>query len=142
MKITEDRMKHCLEVANKMKHFASSRCEKYDNANEMFVLGFLHDVGYEFSDKQEDHAQNGGEILKEQRYKYWKEVYYHGYPQNEYISKELALLNYADMTTGPRGENMSVDERIKDIKIRYGENSYQALAAKELADSLRQVGFY
>lgn len=132
-----DRLKHCLAVANKMKQIANKNHEVYEStADEMFVLGMLHDIGYEFSDKQEEHAQKGGELLKEQGYKYWKEIYYHGYPQSYYKSKELTLLNFADLTTGPCGEYMSIDERIEELESRYGEGSWQVNEAKEQANLL------
>ena len=74
--------------------------------------------------------------MKEQGYKYWKEVYYHGIPQDEYDSPMLRLLNYADMITGPAGEYMTIEQRIEDIAKRYGEGSWQDLEARKLAVSL------
>ncbi len=103
---------------------------------EAFTLGLLHDIGYEFCDKQSEHANKGGLLLKEQGYKYWKEVFYHGIPQNEYASNMLSLLNYADMVTGPDGTSMTVQERIDDIADRYGNDSEQVENAVNLAKML------
>lgn len=86
-------MRHILAVARKMAILAPKGKEK-----EYFLLGFLHDIGYAFSDN-EGHAHAGGELLREQGYAYWKEVYHHGDPFADYSSPELTALNFADMTT-------------------------------------------
>ena len=107
----------------------------------MYILGFLHDAGYAFVDKQEDHAKVAGEVLKAQGYKYWREVYYHGTFQEEYDSVELRLLNYMDITTSPSGDVVTIEERIEDKKQRYGENSYQFQEAFKLAKMIRRYTF-
>lgn len=138
MDITIDRMKHCLAVAAKMKELALHEPQKYPvDPEDAFVLGMLHDIGYEFAQEQREHAGRGGLILQKQDYKYWKEVYYHGIPQEEYDSPMLRLLNYADMTTGPTGAYMTIQERIDDIAERYGKGSPQETEAMRLADMLQ-----
>ncbi len=143
MEITIDRLKHSLAVARKMKeitllNFKRSECDPED----AFTLGLVHDLGYEFVSKQDEHANKGGLILKMQGYKYWKEVYYHGALQtNGYKSHLLDLLNYADLTTGPTGEYLTIEERIADIAIRYGKGSKQEVEAKKLADQLNIESF-
>ena len=119
MELTMNRMAHSLAVGRKMSRIAS-KLPGIVNAtpDEMFLLGYLHDIGYEISSVQENHASDGGELLRGQGYKYWREVYYHGFMQEEYQSPELVLLNYADMTTGPTGVYLTTDERIADIRER------------------------
>jgi predicted hydrolase (HD superfamily) len=137
MEITIDRMKHSLAVAKKMKELVSTDPQKnMCSPEDAFVLGLLHDIGYEFSSEQKEHANNGGLLLKEQGYKYWKEVYYHGIPQDEYDSPLLRLLNYVDMITGPTGEYVTVEQRIEDIAERYGEGSWQTEEAQKLATKI------
>ena len=137
MEVTIDRIKHSLAVAKRMKELSENDSEKYPVIPEdAFILGLLHDVGYEFVDNQMEHAQKGGIVLKQQGYKYWKEVYYHGYSQNEYISPMLELLNYADITTGPTGEYTTIEQRIIGVKERYGEDSIQLEEIIALADMI------
>lgn len=132
-------MKHSLAVAVKMKEIALLNQDKYPvNPDDAFILGMLHDIGYEFSEDQKEHANKGGLVLKEQNYKYWLEIYYHGIPQNEYDSPMLRLLNYVDMITGPTGEYMTIQQRIDDIAIRYGENSWQELEAINLVQQMEK----
>jgi len=122
--ITEKRWKHILGVARKAKEFALKMQpdnEKY--AEDMFLLGLLHDLGYEFSETGNDHSSIGGEILKRAGYKYWNEVANHGYSENSLITDELFILNCADMSVSAEGENCTMAERLENICRRYGINS-------------------
>lgn len=122
--ITEDRWKHILGVARKAKDLAlllKPHDEKY--AEDMFLLGLLHDIGYEFSETGKGHSSIGGEILKRSGYKHWYEVSNHGYSENAIITDELFILNCADMSVGVDGKNCSFSERLEDIGRRYGLNS-------------------
>lgn len=137
MEFDEIRMLHSLAVAKKMKIEVEKSPQKFSASSEdMFYLGLIHDAAYEFVDNQEEHEHKGGEILRSNGYRYWREVYYHGNPESEYDSAELRLLNYADMTTGPDGKDMTIDERLADIAERYGEASSQYLNAKLLANKI------
>lgn len=135
MDITLDRLKHSLGVANKMRELAESRRDI--DSDDAFILGLMHDIGYRFTSNTGEHAKVGGEILRNQGYKYWKEVYYHGIPQKDFDSSMLQLLNYADMTIGPIGNELTIEERIIDISNRYGEGSIQEETAIALAKQLK-----
>lgn len=135
MDITLDRLKHSLGVANKMQELAKDKAEV--DSNDAFILGLLHDIGYQFTENTGEHAKVGGEVLKNQGYKYWKEVYYHGIPQKDFDSPMLQLLNYADMTIGPTGNELTIKERILDISNRYGRGSIQEETAIALAKQLK-----
>lgn len=131
--ISEDRQNHIMAVARKMHDIVSANPGRFEiTAEDAFLLGYLHDVGYEFCGNQSVHSIIGEHILVRNRYKYALEVGYHGVPQTKYSSEALGLLNYADMTTGPAGQNMTIQERIDDISARYGENSEQTSDAKKL----------
>lgn len=63
--ITENRWKHILGVARKAKEFAlKMRPKDKKYVEDMFLLGLLHDIGYEFTEGNASHAIIGGEILK------------------------------------------------------------------------------
>ena len=142
MVVTIDRMNHSLSVANKMKELVEGSPNEYNaSPNEAFIIGILHDIGYEFVDDQKEHAHVGGLTLKKQGYKYWKEIFYHGLPQNEFTSPELWLLNYVDMITGPTGKYTTLVERIKEISVRYGMGSWQEREAIELSKMLHDKGW-
>ncbi|MBR3676769.1 MAG: HD domain-containing protein [Alphaproteobacteria bacterium] len=132
--IDDNRYKHIRGVAELMAEIAPSGREK-----EMFLLGMLHDIGYLYQPK--DHNFFGGNLLKEQGYKYWQEVYWHGVPDAEYTSLELNLLNSADMQVNAYGERVSYKERLDDIASRYGADSSQYLLAEKMVKYLESKGF-
>ena len=97
MELTKNRMLHSLAVAKTMKEITEKRYpEDQELAQEMFILGLLHDIGYEFcEDEGEDHAKIGGDILRHQGYPYWKAVYFHGIPEKVYDTESLAKCAYS-----------------------------------------------
>ena len=117
--INENRWQHILSVARLMKEKASKLGL---DEEEMFTLGMMHDIGYEF-DESVAHNRTGGNMLEKVNYKYHKEVYYHGDIEADYKSLELDLLNYCDMHIDGKGNFVSYEDRLKDIAIRRGENS-------------------
>lgn len=131
MGLDEKRMLHSLGVAKRMKRLTNELYPDNDEfANEMFILGLLHDVGYEFTYIQQKHAEVAGNTLEMNGYKYWKEVYYHG------KSEALRILNIADLLTDSKGNQTTLQERLRDVKKRYGENSFAYKDFQKLAKKL------
>lgn len=122
--ISESRWQHILAVARKARKFALiMKPGDKEYAQDMFLLGLLHDIGYEFAESNAEHARIGGEILKRSNYKYWQEISLHGNETIEDMSDELFILNLADMTTGPHGEDFTFDERLQEIAVRFGKET-------------------
>ncbi|MBQ9035083.1 MAG: HDOD domain-containing protein [Alphaproteobacteria bacterium] len=122
--ITQNRWQHILGVARKAKVLAEKL--KPDNAQyaeDMFLLGVMHDLGYEFMESNASHAAVGGKILKRNNYQYWQEVALHGDETVENMSDELFILNCADMMTGPNGEDFTFEERLEEIAGRFGKDT-------------------
>ena len=132
----EDRLKHSIAVARKMVAIGREYNLSEEKLKELFLLGYNHDIGYEFCSNNIEHNIVGGEVLKENGYKYWQEVYYHGNPNTHYNSMFLKILNMADMQINKYGNDVGYKKRLEDIKIRYGENSIQYINAKSVIDSL------
>lgn len=118
----ENRSLHSLGVAKKMVAIGKSKGLKISDLNDLFTLGIVHDIGYEFGPSNE-HQKLGGLVLKENGYRYWQEVYYHGLVQNEYSSLFLDILNQADMQIDKKGVDVGYSGRLEDIKSRYKEDS-------------------
>lgn len=138
--VSKDRALHALSVAKKMKELAEDiRPGDLEFAQDMFSLGILHDIGYEYSSVQTEHSEIGGSLLRRQGYKYWQEVYYHGRSDSLYTSLPLKLLNTADLHTDGKGNIVTVQERLNDVKERYGEESFQYLDFFALAKNLDLV---
>ena len=67
------RLGHSVGVARKMMEIGAKRWLPEDQLRELFVLGFNHDIGYEFGEP-EVHGVLGAKVLKDSGYKYWKEI--------------------------------------------------------------------
>lgn len=135
--ISDNKLKHSLGVARYMQKYASERLLNDDLASEFFVLGYLHDIGEEFVYDKKDHAHVGGNLLKSQNYKYWKEVYYHGDPKTPYMSVALMVLNLAELCVQNDGTVVTIDQNLERIKNKFGENSVQYQNTKALAEMVR-----
>ncbi len=122
--ISESRWQHILGVARKAKILADKlKPNNVQYAEDMFLLGIMHDLGYEFIESNASHAYVGGEILKRNNYQFWSEVSLHGDETVKNMSDELFILNCADMSTGPNGENFTFDERLEEIASRFGKDA-------------------
>lgn len=130
-----DRLNHSIAVARKMVTIGEKYNLNKEQLQELFVLGYNHDIGYEYGNN-ENHRIIGGNILKQSNYKYWKEVYYHGETNCEYSSLYLDILNKADMQIDKYGNDVGYDKRLEDIKNRYGKDSTIYKKAKMLIDNL------
>lgn len=118
-----DRLNHSIAVARKMVEIGKDFGLKEDELKELFLLGYLHDIGYEYDNTGVNHNKIGSNMLKQSGYKYYKEVYYHGEVKDEYSSLYLKILNKADMQIDKYGNDVGYDKRIEDIKNRYGNDS-------------------
>ena len=131
-----DRLKHNYAVANKMIELGKEKSLSEIELQELFLLGYLHDIGYEFG-INENHNVIGGNLLKGSNYKYWQEVYYHGIPNSEYKSLYLDILNTADMMIDKYGNDVGFDKRLENIKKRYGEDSIQYINSFKIINELK-----
>lgn len=135
----DDRIKHSLAVARKMKDIAKSMNLTEKEIEDCFIIGYNHDIGYEFTENGIGHNVVGGLILKDNGFKYWKEIYYHGEIAPNYNSLYLKVLNQADMQIDKYGKDVGYKKRLEDIKYRYGENSDVYLKCSKLIDRIRGI---
>ena len=131
-----NRIKHSLAVANKMVEIGKTLNLKENELQDLFILGYNHDIGYNFCNDIIEHNKIGGEILKANQYKYWKEVYYHGIPNCKYKSRFLQILNMADMQIDKEGNDVGYEKRLEDIKNRHGATSIQFIDSEKLINEL------
>ena len=133
----EDRLKHSIAVGRKMMEIGKKYSLTEQELQDLFLLGFNHDIGYEFVEKGLNHNVVGGNILKRNGFRYWQEVYYHGEPESPYKSFYLNILNDADMQIDKYGNDVGFDGRLEDIKSRYGEDSIIYQKAMKVVEILR-----
>lgn len=124
--ISENRIRHMLQVGRTAETLASELFDwPEDKCRAMFLLGYLHDAGYEYAREQSEHPEIAGLMLKKAGYEYWREVRWHGVPSPPYKSDELLILNIADNITDGAGNTVTVQDRLHDIEARYGSDSSQ-----------------
>lgn len=66
----ENRLKHSLSVARKMVEIAKSKNLNEEDIKNCFVIGYNHDIGYEFAENKFNHNIIGGEIFYKNNFKY------------------------------------------------------------------------
>ena len=131
----QDRLNHSIAVARKMVEIGKKYNLDDEQLQELFLLGYNHDIGYEFGNN-ENHRIIGGNILKQSDYKYWQEVYYHGEIECQYHSLYLDILNKADMQIDKFGNDVGHVKRLEDIKNRYGKESDIYKKAEKLIEHI------
>ena len=144
--ISEDRLHHILGVARKCYKIAKAEMRSEDFCRKMFMIGWMHDIGYEFSKVQEEHPHISSELLHQLvcgntiydtsgSTKTNHAIYYHGtYPNEDLQSNdEWRILNIADLSIDSKGNDVGVIARLSEIKARYGEHSNQYLTASDIA---------
>lgn len=139
--ISENKIKHILGVANECYKISK---EKYkieeDFCQRMFIIGFLHDIGYAFSENREDHPEIGFDLLLDifgisENVDSFLAVKYHGLPDAPQFV-ELKILNEADLSVDSRGNIVGPEKRLLDVKDRYTEDSKEYKNALSLAEKL------
>lgn len=137
---------HSLRVAEAMRRMARESGETEEYQQQMFLLGWLHDVGYSVSDNG-GHNEAGYGMLQDGRvlhagagYRFKEEIRVHGLPPDSYErnhfadgrerekpfrSNALDYLNAADLSVGPDGACVSPCERLLVCGQKYGKDSVQ-----------------
>lgn len=129
--ISEDRLHHIIGVARKAYSLSKEMGYNEEFCRRMFMLGYLHDVGYEFSKEQKEHPDVSADLLASVFGSIipgakdgiaYDAIKNHG----KYTDKktlEWKILNMADMLIDSKGNEVDVTARLDDIKDRYGEYS-------------------
>lgn len=140
MSFTSSRALHSLGVA-KLMQFWSNELGGFD-PDEMFVLGWLHDVGYAIAwGDNETRTKVGAFLLSMLGYSGAPEIESHGNATPD-DSVELQLLNLADMSINSRGDRDSFQDRRRDISERYGEDSIQVRRFDDCLSTAKKYKIY
>ena len=137
----ESRYRHCYSVGKKMYHYAKNVLGKDESfCIEMFALGNMHDIGYEFSSDAFGHDIVLANSLMGS-FKYYNEIKYHSKLQSNYDSLPMRLLYYADSTVDGNGNWCTYEERLHDIATRYGLNSIVYAETLAIINHVKNLGF-
>lgn len=132
------RLEHSIAVARKMVEIAEKMNLTESERKICFLIGYNHDIGYEFTENGINHNKIGGELLRKSGFKYWKEIYYHGENNTEFTSKYLNILNQADMQVDCYGNDVGYDKRLEDIENRYSKESKIYRKCYDLVKKLKE----
>lgn len=138
--ISENKIKHSLAVARKCYELSSKVTSNEAERFNYFVMGYLHDIGYENGEAL-GHSLRGYEALLNfgcADNEYVKAIKNHGTPlSKEEITVPYLILVYSDLTTDYLGNSVTIEERLRSIKARYGGNSKQLQNAHEQVEILK-----
>lgn len=137
--ISERKLKHSLGVARMCEKLAKKESVSKTQQDACFVMGFLHDIGYEHANTLSEHPEISYEmihnaILYEQ--KILSAIRNHGtkYDNLSFFDK---ILNTADLMIDHEGNTVTIEERLSGIKNRHGEDSIHYQHAKQQADIIK-----
>ena len=140
MEISDDRIHHILAVARRCYDISKEAgCSEYF-ARKMFMIGYLHDVGYEFSEIQGEQKDISCDLilsLGEIDKKVIHAIKNHG--KNVENSLESQILNQANLEIDHKGRFVGCQKRLEDMKKRYGEDSTQYIDSYKLALKLKLI---
>ena len=136
MVLTDGRAAHMHGVAEYMYKKAPSFGL---DPNEMFLLGYLHDIGH-IINTTEDTNVAGGMFLASSGYKNAYTVLCHKklLTPDDITSLKLQLLTEADMHIGMDGQDIGYDQKLKAIARACGTNSIEYEIFKKNVEFLEE----
>ena len=140
--ISENKIKHSLGVARECREIARQKGYSEDFSDAMFVMGLLHDIGYE-DEANSSHGHKSSEMIR--AFEGWIDkccdaIDCHGLVFDNWEVYD-EILNLADMTVSHEGVKISINERLKGIEERWGSSSVHYRHACEVADKLKELGY-
>lgn len=143
--ITDNRLKHMRAVAEKCYRLAKEDFFPEEFARRMYFLGFVHDIGYRFSEESSKHPDRSAEMMILSGIDPGIEtdaVRNHGkLPEGHetFTTDEWKILAKADLTVDSDGNEVPAETRLRGIMKRYGKDSHQYKNAVSVAEKLGLV---
>ena len=121
--ISENKLKHSLGVARACQQYGKDRGLDEEYCDALFVMGFLHDIGYEKSPDTNHPSVSFDMISSFMKHPEMLEaIRVHG-KKYESLSVVDEILNMADLTVSYNGEPCTVWSRLEGIKEHCGVDS-------------------
>ena len=136
--ISENKLHHTIQVARVCYRLAKEAGMQETKARAAFVMGFLHDIGYEYLDAGDDvtkHAEISAALIDAMAENFPEirdAVATHG-TCTAFTSEFSRILNTADMSVMHDGTECSVEERVAGIKAFHGTDSSHTKHARAMA---------
>lgn len=136
MFITEAMSKHMLAVARECYILAKREGMSEQECRNAFTLGYIHNIGYEFTDIPENHRIVGYEMIE--GLKNLNAIKEHGNTQAMRTNSDpmLRILNAAELSVTAEGEFVGIRGRLKAIEAKYGPASSKYRETRQMAELL------
>jgi hypothetical protein len=146
------RWRHTAAVADQAERVAIHLAP--DHAEQLLPAAWLHDIGYAASlNRTGFHPLDGARYLRERGEEQLACLTAHHSSSDVEAGHRgldaelaqfplppaglLAALTFCDMTSGPTGERVTVEERLAEILVRYGPDHLVGRSITDAGDSLR-----
>lgn len=145
--IPTNRLAHCYTAGKILQQIAVFNDESIEIQAKYFLLGYLHDCCYDFQNKNLDdnnarHDTLLSNILSNFDSDFEDAIRYHSrIPNFEINNVLLDYLYIADTLSDGVGSISTPDNRIVDLKTRYGEDSDIVKEQYEIIDYLIKKGY-
>lgn len=140
--ISERKLLHTIGVARKCEQLAQEKGLSKEEQDACFVMGFLHDIGYEHCQEITEHPKSGAEMINnflKNKNECVAAIERHGRAY-ENLSVYDEILNMADMTVNHIGEEVRMQERLLSIASIHGQFSDHYTHAEKQAKALEKEG--
>ena len=131
--ISNDKIQHILSVARECARLAQEKGLSQEMQNACFVMGFLHDIGYENCQTTTSHPKHSYDMICDfEKYKYdiLSAIKQHG-TKYENLSVFDEILNTADLTIDYKGQKTTIENRLASIKTIHGNSLHYEHALKQ-----------
>lgn len=137
--LTNYRTHHMLTVARKCYKIAKNLGKDETFCQKMWLVGYLHNIGYEFNEEQHEIASgNLLRLLGITDYHIIEAVRNHS-SYGDINNATWRILVQADLQVNYLGNEVTVEQRLKDIETRYGEQSPQYINSVNNAKLLELI---
>lgn len=121
--ISGNKLRHSLGVAKACQQYGREMHKSEEYCDALFVMGFLHDIGYEKS-PDTCHPSVGGSMIESfiKHPEMLEAIKTHG-KKFENLNTIDTILNMSDLTVSYNGKPCTVHERLEGIKESCGEDS-------------------
>lgn len=135
--ISENKIKHSLAVARKCAQLAHDQGMNENAQNACFVMGLLHDIGYEINPTNTHPKTSYYMLCHMEMYKYevFEAIRDHG-TKYKNLTEFDKILNTADLMIGYDGTELTPENRIQQIAEYHGEDSTHIEHAKAMFHAL------
>lgn len=136
--LSKNKILHSMGVANFLYSYAISHNWDEETAENLYVTGLLHDIGYLNNSTGKNHAEKGAAILERNNYapKYCDIIRNHGKIPDK-ISQKQRLLWLADLCIDNTGEFIGYEARYASICERYDKNDTRLINIQAVINDLR-----